>query len=109
MAMNNDNLNEMLEDFNRQEKKIKEVDEQLSSTDIQIEYYKEKIAAEMAERGKNLKMKQCKLQEKQRTAAELETLWRKVYSYNFFVLFFAMFILFYFPYLQLIIYLFIYL
>ena len=36
--MNNHNLDEMVEDFNKQEKKIKEVDEQLSSADIAIEY-----------------------------------------------------------------------
>ena len=54
--MNNHNLNEMVEDFNKQEKKIKEVDEQLSSADTVIEYYKEEIEAKMAERRKDLKM-----------------------------------------------------
>ena len=81
--MNNHNLDEMVEDFNKQEKKIKEVDEQLSSADIAIEYYKEEIETKMAERRKDLKMKECKLKEKWRTVADLKSLLRKVYSYNF--------------------------
>ena len=70
MAMNNDNLNELLEGLNKKQKKMKEVDEQLSSTDIEIEYYKAEIEAEMT---KDLKMKECKLKEKWRTVAELKT------------------------------------
>ena len=55
----------------------------LSSADIAIGYYKEEIEAKMAERRKDLKMKECKLKEKWRTVADLKSLLRKVYSYNF--------------------------
>ena len=45
MAMNNDNVNELLEGLNKKQKRMKEVDEQLSSIDIEIEYYKGEIKA----------------------------------------------------------------
>ena len=47
MAMNNDNVNELLEGLNKKQKRMKEVDEQLSSIDIEIEYYKGEIKAQM--------------------------------------------------------------
>ena len=61
MAMNNDNLNELLEDLNKKQERMKEVDEQLSSTQIEIEYYKQEIEAEMAEMTKDIKMKPSNL------------------------------------------------
>ena len=92
MAMNNDNVNELLEGLNKKQKRMKEVDEQLSSIDIEIEYYKGEIKAQMAEMKKDINMKECKLKEKGRTVAELKTALRKVYFLQFFVLFFPIFI-----------------
>ena len=71
MAMNNDNMNELLEGLNKKQKRMKEVDEQLSSIDIEIEYYKGEIKAQMTEMTKDINMKECKLKEKRRTVAEL--------------------------------------
>ena len=92
MAMNNDNVNELLEGLNKKQKRMKEVDEQLSSIDIEIEYYKGEIKAQMAEMTKDINMKECKLKQKRRTVAELKTTLRKVYFLQFFVLFFPIFI-----------------
>ena len=83
MAMNNDNLNELLEGLSKKQKRMKEVNEQLSSTHIEIEYYKGEIEAEMVEMTKDIKMKECELKENWRTVAELKTALRKVYFYNF--------------------------
>ena len=83
MAMNNDNLNELLKGLNKKQKRMKEVDEQFSSTQIEIEYYKREIEAEMAEMTKDIKMKECELKENRRTVAELKTALSKVYFYNF--------------------------
>ena len=88
MAMNNDNLNELLEGLNKKQKKMKKVDEQLSSIDIEIEYYKGEIKAQMAEMTKDINMKECKLKEKQRTVTELKTALRKVYFLQFLSCFF---------------------
>ena len=57
MAMNNDNVNELLEGLNKKQKRMKEVDEQLSSIDIEIEYYKGKIKAQMTEMTKDILIK----------------------------------------------------
>ena len=92
MAMNNDNVIELLKGLNKKQKRMNEVDEQLSSIDIEIEYYKGEIKAQMAEMTKDINMKECKLKEKHRTVAELKTALRKVYFLQFFV----------FPYLHLI-------
>ena len=40
MAMNNDNVNELLEGLNKKQKRMKEVDEQLSSIDIGKAYFR---------------------------------------------------------------------
>ena len=82
--MNNDNVNELLEGLNKKQKRMKEVDEQLSSIDIEIEYYKGEIKAQITEMTKDINMKECKLKEKWRTVAELKTALRKVY---FFIIF----------------------
>ena len=94
MAMNNDNVNELLEGLNKKQKRMKEVDEQLSSIDIEIEYYKGEIKAQMAEMTKDINMKECKLKEKRRTVAELKTAFEKSIFFTIFCLVF--------PYLHLI-------
>ena len=97
MAMNNDNLNELLEGLNKKQERMKEVDEQLSSTQIEIEYYKREIEAEMAEMTKDIKMKKCELKENWRTVAELKTALSKVYFLQFFCPCFSLLFLSIFP------------
>ena len=90
MAMNIHNLDEMVEDFNKQEKKIKEVDEQLSSADKAIEYYKEEIETKMAERRKDLKMKDVSWKKNGGQSQSLNHYWEK-YILTIFCLFFPLF------------------